>query len=88
MSQATVQENLSWRETNPPTTTPAYGYGSGRFGHPEQDRALSLRGLLFYRHSLQTMNFGFAGPEQRVVMKTLGRLVGNAVLCDSEKLWV
>ena len=34
---------MSWDEPSPTVTTQFYGYGNGRFGHPEQDRALSYR---------------------------------------------
>ncbi len=38
-----VYGRMKWDEPSPTITTQCYGYGSGRFGHPEQDRAISLR---------------------------------------------
>lgn len=38
-----VYGRMVWDEPSPTITTQFYGYGNGRFGHPEQDRALSLR---------------------------------------------
>jgi len=38
-----VYGRLSWDAPAPTITTQFHNYGSGRFGHPEQDRALSLR---------------------------------------------
>lgn len=38
-----VYGRLSWDKPSTTITTQFIGYGSGRFGHPEQDRALSLR---------------------------------------------
>ncbi|MEK7856307.1 MAG: DNA cytosine methyltransferase, partial [Acidobacteriota bacterium] len=38
-----VYGRMSWDEPSPTITTQAYGFGNGRFGHPEQNRALSLR---------------------------------------------
>ncbi len=40
---SSVYGRMCWDEPSPTITTQFYGYGNGRFGHPEQDRALSLR---------------------------------------------
>lgn len=37
-----VYGRMSWDEASPTITTQSFGYGNGRFGHPEQDRAISL----------------------------------------------
>lgn len=42
-SYKSVYGRLSWDKPSSTITTQFIGYGSGRFGHPEQDRALSLR---------------------------------------------
>jgi DNA (cytosine-5)-methyltransferase 1 len=58
-------------------TTQFYSYGTGRFGHPEQDRALSLReGAL-----LQTFpeDYDFIDPELPFSIKRIGMHIGNAV---------
>ena len=58
-------------------TTQYYGFGSGRFGHLEQNRAISLReGSL-----LQSFPpyYEFVAPGEPIAMKTVGRLIGNAV---------
>jgi site-specific DNA-cytosine methylase len=34
---------MVWDEPAPTLTTQFYGFGNGRFGHPEQDRGISLR---------------------------------------------
>jgi DNA (cytosine-5)-methyltransferase 1 len=34
---------MEWDKPSPTITTQFYGFGNGRFGHPEQNRALSLR---------------------------------------------
>ncbi len=72
-----VYGRMRWDETAPTITTQFYGFGSGRFGHPEQDRALSLReGAL-----LQTFprEYRFLAPGTEVEIAPLGRLIGNAV---------
>lgn len=67
-------------DVGPTITTQFYNYGTGRFGHPEQDRALSLReGAL-----LQTfpLDYDFIDPELPFSMKRLGIHIGNAVPVD------
>lgn len=61
----------------PTITTQFYGFGTGRFGHPEQDRALSIReGAI-----LQSFprDYAFVKPGDQVRVHTLGRMIGNAV---------
>ncbi|MDA0893131.1 MAG: DNA cytosine methyltransferase, partial [Proteobacteria bacterium] len=38
-----VYGRMTWDDPSPTITTQYYGFGNGRFGHPEQDRGLSLR---------------------------------------------
>nr|MDE5765824.1 DNA cytosine methyltransferase [Clostridia bacterium] len=57
--------------------TQFYCYGTGRYGHPEQDRALTLReGAL-----LQTFpkEYNFIDPSVPFRMKDIARHIGNAV---------
>jgi len=68
---------MQWDEVGPTITTQFFGFGNGRFGHPEQDRALSLReGAL-----LQTFppDYRFSETGQRPNFKAIGRHIGNAV---------
>ena len=68
---------MDWDEPAPTITTQFYGFGNGRFGHPEQDRAISLReGAI-----LQSFpkNYSFAPKNEPIFKKTVGRLIGNAV---------
>ena len=72
-----VYGRMNWDEPAPTVTTQFYGFGNGRFGHPEQERAISLReGAM-----LQSFPKGyrFVKPGDEIKMKTLGRLIGNAV---------
>jgi DNA (cytosine-5)-methyltransferase 1 len=68
---------MEWDSPAPTITTQCFGYGNGRFGHPEQDRAISLREAAI----LQTFpeDYVFLDPEKPVVFDRLGRLIGNAV---------
>lgn len=77
-SYGSVYGRMRWDQPAPTITTQFYGFGSGRFGHPVQDRALSLReGAI-----LQSFppSYQFIEPGQEVYhTKTLARLIGNAV---------
>lgn len=72
-----VYGRMEWDKPSPTITTQFYGFGNGRFGHPKQHRALSLReGAL-----LQTFpaSYKFVKKNETVHMTTVGRLIGNAV---------
>lgn len=72
-----VYGRMRYDEPAPTITTQFFGFGNGRFGHPTQDRAISLReGAI-----LQSFppNYVFQEPNTPIHMKTLGRLIGNAV---------
>lgn len=72
-----VYGRMVWDEPSPTITTQFFGYGNGRFGHPEQNRAISLReGAV-----LQTFphDYRFHAPETKMSTQKLGQLIGNAV---------
>jgi DNA (cytosine-5)-methyltransferase 1 len=72
-----VYGRMSWDAPAPTITTQCFGYGNGRFGHPEQDRAISLREAAM----LQTFprDYAFVAPGATVRFNKMGRLIGNAV---------
>jgi DNA (cytosine-5)-methyltransferase 1 len=72
-----VYSRMVWDEPAPTITTLSYNFGTGRFGHPEQDRAITLREAAL----LQTFprNYHFSKPRERVHFLGVGRLIGNAV---------
>jgi DNA (cytosine-5)-methyltransferase 1 len=72
-----VYGRMEWDTLAPTITTQCFGYGNGRFGHPEQDRAISLREAAI----LQTFpdDYCFLAPDEMVRFNRLGRLIGNAV---------
>lgn len=72
-----VYARMVWDEPSPTITTMAYNFGTGRFGHPEQDRALTLREAA----NLQSFpaDYEFVAPDDPVRFAPLGRLIGNAV---------
>jgi len=72
-----VYGRMVWDEPAPTITTQCYAFGSGRFGHPEQDRALSLREAAILQSFPE--DYVFVAPDAPVRLKVVGRLIGNAV---------
>lgn len=72
-----VYGRMEWDKIAPTITTQCFGYGNGRFGHPEQDRAISLREAAM----LQTFprSYKFVPDGDPIRFNKLGRLIGNAV---------
>jgi DNA (cytosine-5)-methyltransferase 1 len=72
-----VYGRMEWDQPSPTITTQCFGFGNGRFGHPEQDRALSLREAAL----LQTFpkDYEFVDPNEPIIFDRVGRLIGNAV---------
>ena len=68
---------MEWDQPSPTITTQCFGFGNGRFGHPEQNRAISLREAAL----LQTFpaNYEFASPNEPISIDRIGKLIGNAV---------
>ncbi|MFC4291437.1 DNA cytosine methyltransferase [Sphingorhabdus arenilitoris] len=74
---SSVYGRMSWTSPSPTITTQFYGFGNGRFGHPEQHRALTLReGALLQGFPRE---YQFAKPGEPIHFKRIGRLIGNAV---------
>jgi DNA (cytosine-5)-methyltransferase 1 len=72
-----VYARMAWDEPSPTMTTQCFGFGNGRFGHPEQDRAISLREAAL----LQTFpaNYQFLPAGVKISFTEVGRWIGNAV---------
>ena len=72
-----VYGRMSWDKPSPTMTTLCHGFGNGRFGHPEQHRAISLREASL----LQTfpLNYEFAKSKELITMRDIGKMIGNAV---------
>jgi DNA (cytosine-5)-methyltransferase 1 len=72
-----VYGRMEWDKPSPTITTQFYGYGNGRFGHPDQDRAISLReGAI-----LQSFpnDYIFIDDDHPAKKRELGTHIGNAV---------
>ncbi len=72
-----VYGRMEWDKPAPTMTTQCYGFGNGRFGHPEQNRAISLREAAIIQGFPR--NYKFASKKQDLGFKSLGRMIGNAV---------
>ncbi len=75
---SSVYGRMKAQKPSPTITTQAFSFGTGRFGHPSQDRALSLREMAL----LQTFpdDYEFLDFEKsECSFKRLGKLIGNAV---------
>lgn len=72
-----VYARMDWDRPAPTMTTQCFGFGNGRFGHPEQDRAISLREAAILQSFPE--EYQFLPPGDKVSMKEVGRWIGNAV---------
>ncbi len=72
-----VYGRMKWDEPSPTITTQFFGFGNGRFGHPEQHRAISLREGAILQSFPKRYQFVEKGGDY--CFKTIGRLIGNAV---------
>jgi len=72
-----VYGRMKWDDVSPTITTQFYGFGNGRFGHPEQNRAISLREAAI----LQSFppEYKFVPDGEQPSFRSVGILIGNAV---------
>lgn len=72
-----IYGRMWWDRPAPTMTTLCTGIGNGRFGHPEQDRAISLREAAL----LQTFprKYVFWPPGKKLNRSAVSRMIGNAV---------
>lgn len=75
-----VYGRMAWDEPSPTITTQFYNYGTGRFGHPEQNRPLTIREASI----LQSFppEYKFVPDNEEVAITKLGTHIGNAVPVD------
>lgn len=72
-----VYGRMTWDEPSPVITTQCLGIGNGRFGHPTQNRAISIREAALLQSFPRT--FKFVRPTEKVNQLRLARQIGNAV---------
>ncbi len=76
-SYGSIYARMWWDQPSPTMTTLCTGIGNGRFGHPEQDRAITLREASLFQSFPR--NYEFWPREQKLNRKAVGRMIGNAV---------
>ena len=70
-----VYGRMEWDKPAPTMTTQCYGFGNGRFGHPEQHRAISMREAALF----QTFPSNYQFIDGRFSLTDVGKMIGNAV---------
>lgn len=83
-SYSGVYARMQWDKPSPTMTTQCFGFGNGRFGHPVQNRAISLREAAM----LQTFpkSYKFLQKGRKLHFKTVGKMIGNAVPVELGKV--
>jgi len=76
-SFGSVYGRMVWEDVAPTMTTQCTGLGNGRFGHPEQDRAISLREAAIFQTFPE--NYVFFDPKGEFSTPKLEMHIGNAV---------
>lgn len=72
-----VYGRMKWDDVSPTMTTYCTGINNGRFGHPEQDRGITLREaalLQSFPHS-----YDFIDPSKKFSPGNIAKQIGNAV---------
>ena len=76
-SYGSVYGRMVWDDVSPTLTTQCTGYGNGRFGHPDQDRAISLREAAILQSFPRKYNF--INPKKNFNNAIIEQHIGNAV---------
>lgn len=72
-----VYGRMRWDDVAPTMTTQCTGYGNGRFGHPEQHRAISLREAAIIQSFPR--DYQFINPSAKFYSSWIQKHIGNAV---------
>jgi len=72
-----VYGRMKWDDVSPTMTTYCTGLGNGRFGHPEQDRAITLREAALLQSFPE--HYEFFNPKGIFSTPAIARHIGNAV---------
>ncbi len=73
----TIYGRMFWGQPAPTMTTLCTGLGNGRFGHPKQDRAISLREAALFQSFPK--DYEFWPSNETLNKKAVARFIGNAV---------
>ncbi len=76
-SYGSIYGRMWWDKPGPTMTTLCTGLGNGRFGHPDQDRSITLREAALLQSFPRS--YEFWPRDQKLNRKAVGRMIGNAV---------
>jgi len=76
-SYVSVYGRMRWDHPSPTITTQCTGLGNGRFGHPQQDRAISLREAAILQSFPRS--YKFINNKEPITLRQLSTHIGNAV---------
>jgi len=76
-SFGSIYGRMWWKRPAPTMTTLCTGIGNGRFGHPTQDRAITLREAALFQSFPQS--YEFWPRDHRINRSAVSRMIGNAV---------
>jgi len=72
-----IYGRMWWDKPAPTMTTLCTGIGNGRFGHPEQDRSITLREASLFQSFPRSYEFWPA--DKKLNRRAISRMIGNAV---------
>ena len=72
-----IYGRMWWDKPSPTMTTLCTGIGNGRFGHPEQDRSITLREAAMFQSFPN--DYEFWPSDQKLNRSAVSRMIGNAV---------
>lgn len=76
-SYGSVYGRMKWDDVSPTLTTQCTGYGNGRYGHPTQNRAISLREAAILQSFPR--KYKFIDPKIEFNSSNIEQHIGNAV---------
>jgi DNA (cytosine-5)-methyltransferase 1 len=76
-SYFSIYGRMWWDQPAPTMTTLCTGIGNGRFGHPEQNRAITLREAALFQSFPRS--YEFWPHAEKLNRRAVGRMIGNAV---------
>ncbi len=72
-----IYGRMWWDRPSPTMTTLCTGIGNGRFGHPDQDRSITLREAAILQSFPR--DYAFWPKREKLNRRAVGRMIGNAV---------
>lgn len=75
--RGSVYGRMYWDKPSPTMTTQCVGLGNGRYGHPTQNRAISLREAAIFQTFPEY--YKFSDPLKPILIGKIAKFIGNAV---------